>query len=296
VSPVEVQPHSVAEISDIDESGELVILESPEGEDADEETPSAYEVLDHAFVYRGSGHPQASSWIIGTGDRLGIFRLRLVDSAVVECGQTEFRGNFAIHFVSGPDQTDLPPVIYELSFIARRRGQIADRWSYELSARQGLSTDFRVSLRSAWRFPAHAVLYYEATEFLNLVLGIDFPHRDDVDLLPVAGLVLRPHPNVRLDAVFPQPRVVFRTNEKVATYIGADFSGDMWAVGRDRNRADVATYHDFRVTLGTQSGTENGFVTITEIGYVFDRRLQYRSGDGDYKPLDTAVFRHVILY
>jgi hypothetical protein len=277
--------------------GNPVVLEPPDSTGSVDSTCPAADPLDLRFSYQGSGVPRPTSWIVGSSDRLGIFSLSALDGNIVSLGRQDVLGNLVIHFVSGPDQTDLPPQLFDVGIGLRRRAVLfGERLAVDLSARPGLYTDFKVSLQEAWRCPAHGVLYYQATEFLQWVLGVDFPHRDDLTVLPVAGVVLRPMPELRLDVVFPQPRVVLRWNEKRTAYVAADFTGDMWAIERAFFEEDVATYRDFRLVLGVQSADCAGPTTYTEIGYVFDRRLEYRSGVGDYKPLDTVIWRTVTLY
>jgi hypothetical protein len=56
----------------------------------------------------------------------------------------------------------------------------------------------------------------------------------------------------------------------------------------------VATYRDYRISLGLQGETSNA--EFTEIGLIFGRHLEYRSGTPSYDPLNTTILRHVVCY
>jgi hypothetical protein len=70
--------------------------------------------------------------------------------------------------------------------------------------------------------------------------------------------------------------------------------GGTWAIQRADTTNDVATYRDYRISLGLQGETSNA--EFTEIGLIFGRHLEYRSGTPSYDPLNTTILRHVVCY
>lgn len=126
---------------------------------------------------------------------------------------------------------------------------------------------------------------------------MDYLDRGDVKLLPVFGLIALPGENVRLELVFPRPRVVFQLNDRNQLYVSGELGGGTWAIERATGDDDLATYRDLRLCIGLQHlDDENGGCSSIEIGYLFDRRLEYASGQGDYSPADTAMIRLVRSY
>jgi hypothetical protein len=168
--------------------------------------------------------------------------------------------------------------------------------AYEVALRAGFFSDFVGSARDGLRFPAHAILFYQVSETRQFVCGIDFLHRDDIPVLPILGAAFRPHPKLWLEAVFPKPRIAVQIGPHRWWYVAAEMGGGQWAIERVWRENDVVTYRDFRVLLGVQQDHVEGYLAFLEMGLVFNRQLEYRSGIGDYQPLDTGFVRGVIRY
>jgi hypothetical protein len=129
------------------------------------------------------------------------------------------------------------------------------------------------------------------------VLGVEYLDRDDISLLPVAGIVFKPADHVRLDAVFPRPRLAVQVMDSDRwIYVAGELGGGTWAVERVDLTSDNATYRDLRMILGVEQRPDIGRTSSLEIGYVFDRELSYRSGIGDYAPADAFMLRTVARY
>jgi len=248
------------------------------------------------YSYYGSGFsPGASSWMPGSGDRMGILTFAFDGIDPPEEGKTTWGLAADWHLVSGPRQTDMPPQLWDFMVQVGRRGRLDDFWSYDIAVRPGWFSDFKASAREGFRVPAHGVVYYTPSDTFQLLAGIDYLDRDDIAALPVAGVIFKPHPDIRLDAVFPRPRIAVRGGERQRwVYLGAEMGGGMWAIERADLRGDVVTYRDYRVNLGLQlDGEKADFV---EISYVFARHLEYRSGTPSYDALDTTLLRFVNCY
>ena len=59
---------------------------------------------------------------------------------------------------------------------------------------------------------------------------------------------------------------------------------------------DLATYHDLRVCIGLEYAETDKTWTAFEIGYLFDRRLEYSSGIGNMPLNDAVMFRLVTWF
>lgn len=234
----------------------------------------------------------STEWIIGSGDQFGMFSFNWdhYQGAGVESG---FGLGFQFHLLSGPIQTDMPPRLYDFSISYQRREQLGV-FSYDVAGSVMASSDFEGNSRDGIRFPGHAVGFLSLGPNADLVFGIDYLDRGDVKLLPVGGLILVPHPDVRLEVVFPRPRAVFRLTGEHQLYVSGELGGSSWAIERAGTLVDdLATYRDLRLCLGIQTVNDDNNRTAVEIGYLFDRRLEYSSGSGDFFPGDTAMIRFV---
>lgn len=234
----------------------------------------------------------STEWIIGSGDQFGMFSFNWdhYQGAGVEQG---FGLGFQFHLVSGPIQTDMPARLYDFSVSYQRREQLGV-FSYDVAGSVMASSDFEGNSRDGIRFPGHAVGFLSLGPNTDLVFGIDYLDRGDIKLLPVGGLIMVPHPDVRLEVVFPRPRAVFRLTGKHQLYVSGELGGSSWAIERAVTMVDdLATYRDLRLCIGLQEIDDDNDRTAIEIGYLFDRRLEYSSGSGNFFPGDTAMIRFV---
>lgn len=260
---------------------------------------------------------QSSSldWIIGNGDQFGMFSWNTdhYQRAGVESG-LGFGLDF--HFVSGPTQTEMPPRLYDFSVAYQCRQQHGP-FAYDVAASVMASSDFEGSARQGIRYPAHAIGFLQMRPSAQLVFGVDYLDRGDLKLLPVAGLIWIPRDDMRFEIVFPRPRVTFALPKPAAAegdawgdgsrisrrgsrehwlYIAGDLGGGTWAVERDRTRDDLATYRDLQCRIGLECVEREGLRSAIEIAYLFDRRLEFTSGDGDMRLDDTAMIRLIHHY
>jgi hypothetical protein len=234
----------------------------------------------------------STEWMIGSGDQFGMFSFNWdhYKGAGVENG---FGLGFQFHLLSGPIETDMPARLYDFSISYQHRERLGV-FSYDVAGAVVASSDFEGSSREGIRFPGHVVGFLSLGLSTELVFGIDYLDRGDVKLLPVGGLIMVPHPDVRLEVVFPRPRAVFRLTGEHQLYVSGELGGSSWAIERAGTMVDdLATYRDLRLCIGIQTVDEDNDRTAVEIGYLFDRRLEYTSGSGDFFPGDTAMIRFV---
>ncbi len=238
-------------------------------------------------------HSSATEWIIGDGDQFGMFSL----------GSPHYQSQGAnsgigvgmqFHWLAGPERIDLPPRVFDLSIGSQKRELLGD-FGYDVAVSVMASSDFEGSSREGIRFPSHAVGFLRLGPATELVFGADYLDRGDIKILPVGGLIVMPHPQVRFELVFPRPRMVFQLTDKNRLAISGELGGGTWAIERDTLVDDLVTYRDLRLSVGLERITDEGHVSAFEIAYLFDRRLEYASGF-DYAPNDTIMLRWVDSY
>lgn len=226
-----------------------------------------------------------TTWLFGNEDDLGMFSLRSYPT--LDLGESgALTTGIGIHFLTGPVRTDLPPRLFDFDLAYHTRWSMAEKLMMDVKWGVGAYSDFEGSAREGVRQFGHAVGYFEVSPWLVTVLGVDVLGRDDYNVLPVGGLVIRPTENSQFELVFPKPRVLFRTSSTSAVYVSGELGGGTWAIERVGGIDDVATYKDLRILLGAISYDDDDDTSL-EFGWAFDRRLSYRSGLGDYQP-DSA--------
>lgn len=200
-----------------------------------------------------------------------------------------------IHFLSGPNSVAIPPRLYDFSLGYQKRGRISDVMSYDLATTIGLFSDFEDSAKDGVRYPGHAVGMLHMKPEFDLVFGVDYLSRDDIKLLPVAGVSWRPQgiPDMRFDLVFPRPRIDYSIDNQSKVYLAGRLGGGTWDIEFPNNDNDVMTYRDLQVLCGFERRNSEGHLACVEFGFVFDRRLEFRTLSQPTEFDDAFVLRLV---
>ena len=221
---------------------------------------------------------ESLSYLPGDGDNFGW--LSFESSPYVARGyRSGLTTAFNMHLLSGPNAFPLPPRLYDFSLGYQRRARPLDILSYDLAFSVGVFSDFEDSARDGIRFPGHAVGMLHLKPELDMVFGIDYLSRDDVKLLPVGGLSWRPQamPDMRFDLIFPRPRIDYSIDNQSRLYLAGRLGGGTWDIEFPTNDNDVMTYRDLQLLLGFERKTLDGDISSIEFGFVFDRRVGFRT-------------------
>lgn len=289
-SPAVVTPSAIDAMPSIaSASSEDATIQTAAADGEQEKAPEPRLRLHDFWGYRANECNM--SWTIGDGDQFGSFWLG-PDPYLAAGINSGITAGFGIGFLAGPERTDMPPRLFDFSL----GYQIRDVWgdlSYDVSAAVLAASDFEGSSRDGIRFPAHAVGYVPLTPGTDLVLGVDYLDREDIRMLPVAGLLLRPDPDVRLELVFPRPRLELQLTAEKRCYLFGGLGGGTWAVERDSELDDLASLYELQLGIGLSDRADSGEWSSLEFIYLFDRRLEYESGVGDYDIGPTLMIRTV---
>jgi hypothetical protein len=233
-------------------------------------------------------------WIPGNGDQFGILSLEW--DRYVKSGVNNGLGiGLGFHWFSGPVQTDMPPRVYDFSIGYQLRKQLGPV-AFDVATSVLAASDFNGNAHKGILFPSHGVVFLSFRPEFDLVFGVDYLDRGDVKLLPVAGLIWKPNPGMRIELVFPLPRAVYQLTERYRIYLEGDLGGGTWAIQRATLLDDLATYRDIRICLGVEHVENDGERTAFEVGYLFDRRLEYTSGIGNMNLNDSFILRLVTRF
>ena len=251
------------------------------------------------------------AWIAGANDRLGMIELLFNPPSRVWYDPTRpvtttfVDIEWGARWLTGPDVTDLPPQLFNIGINVGDRFQFNDAISVDVMLSPSWYTDFSNKGVQAFRMPWHLVTYYKIEKDWYWATGVTDLARDDIKYLPVLGAVYAPKEgDVRLDLVFPRPKISrkFAQIQNVENgltsngnsywlTLSGELGGGSWAISRENRAYDVTTYRDYRLVAGLESHRTDHQITRLEVGWIFDRSVQYRSNMGNYNPSDTFMIR-----
>lgn len=217
------------------------------------------------------------SWIPGGGQDFGWFSM-MTSTYEPRGKQTGFGGMINIHWLGGPYTSPLPSRVYDFGIGFQTRDSLSDRFSYDLSTSIGAYSDFEDSARDGIRLPSHAVGMIHVDSSTDIVFGLDYLDRDDYPLLPVFGVSLYnlDVPGLRMDLIFPRPRIEYALSPVARGYISGELGGGTWDIEFPDETNKVMTYRDFRLLVGFEKAHDKSLGAI-EFGYVFGRKLEFRN-------------------
>lgn len=244
-------------------------------------------------------HRDATTWLVGNGDDFGFFSLESISTLQINQMDGWFSG-YAAHFLSGPVQTDMPPRLFELFVGYRMIKDVNIFLTYDLTVSGGIYTDFEGHAHQGWQLRGLGLAKLHVSHSTDFVVGVAYLDRDNLRMLPVGGLVINVNRFTRLELVYPEPRLTtgltYGNSGQGEIYVRGQFGGGSWAIERDSLASDIATYDDYRIFLGISGENDEGQSTFFEVGYVFDRSLEYRSGIGNLSLGDRMMLRSGVRY
>jgi len=200
--------------------------------------------------------------------------------------------------VLGVGTLDMPSELYDATVEVRHLRPMGDRWTLDVAAPPGVHGNTDTSEREV-RLQGRAIGIYQWRPDTKAVLGVMYLDREDISLLPAAGFIWTPTDYLKLDLLFPKPRIALRSycdcHSVWWLYVGGELGGGSWGVTRAGGAGDVATLRDYRLLVGMERKAE--LVTLRlEWGYAFSRELEYASGIGDVSLGNAGFVRGVISY
>ena len=218
--------------------------------------------------------------------------------------------SFSLHLWDGPQSStgaDLPSSAYSGFIDVGWNSDPNQIFSTELGVRVGAFTDFDTFNSDSIRVLGKALANFRLTPNSTLKGGVYYLDRNSVKLVPAGGLLYQPNPYTRLDIFFPQPKLAqyWRTigTRDVWWYIAGDYGGGSWTIRRDGGKGeDSVDINELRALAGFEwgqsdkirAGRRTGFF---EVGYAFERELEYRRNPADDIDLDDGIiFRLGIGY
>ena len=258
------------------------------------------EVAQQRSIYLQSTFSRGT-WLFGGDDKLGMFDVYVQGTfQSTKLPGFAFTPYFQAYFLDGPISTDLPPRLYLVAGEFRQFIPVGQNLIFDIWVAPGVFSDFEAGTSDAFRFQAKVVAMYQWSPFSQFLLGFLYLDREDVKALPIAGWIYVPNDEFRLELVFPRPKIAFRLSQRDNYarwfYIAGEFGGDSFAIERANGMTDTMAYRDLRLIFGFEQKYVNGRSFLLEAGYIFDRKVEYDSGIGDFDPGSTGMLRAGLIY
>jgi hypothetical protein len=175
---------------------------------------------------------------------------------------------------------DVPSTLYETGVKAFWRRPVNDRFSTIFLLTPSVRSDFQTSDRAFRLFGLGLLTWQWIPDRLSISGGAMYTGREDYPVLPAMGLLWTPTSDWRFDVQFPSPRISYRLAKNGATsetwaYLAGVFGGNTWAVTRANGTPDMLTLRDLRLVSGVEHQLAGNRGIFGEVGYVFDRSMEY---------------------
>jgi hypothetical protein len=209
-----------------------------------------------------------------------------------------------VYFLSNPSDpvsgTRLQPELYDVFLDAAWNPRVNEWFSGELGFRVGVYSDFQQFIDQSIRYTGHGLAVLAFSPSIQIKAGVVYLDRVYIKLLPAGGIVWTPNKDVRLDILFPNPKLARRLTTVGTTdwwlYLRGEYGGDSWTTSAPpfMPQYQKIDYNDIRVALGTEFIRRGGLNGEIEVGCAFNREFRF-SPTGNPYILDTTMFLHAAL-
>ena len=186
-----------------------------------------------------------------------------------------------LHLWNGPGTLDLPPRVYDLYLDLSWRFFSRDWWGLAGGITPGFYGDFARLGGNAFQLTGWLMGDWTLSERWSLVAGLAYVRQLDSHLLPIGGAIWRPNDDLRVDLLFPRPRVAWRwfetPEQDVWLYLAGIYGGGAWSVDDGAGSSVLVQYSDLRLTFGAEIASPRGRITTWEAGLAFSRDISVES-------------------
>ena len=210
---------------------------------------------------------------------------------------------FRARYFDGPAGAGAPPLpahIYDAFLELRWLAKINDRVGVEVGATPGVYSDFEQWNSDAWRIKARAGVLYQYKPDKNVVFGIRYLDRPDIDWLPVGGVIWIPTDDWRYEIVFPQSKIARRLSYGPDwdnwCYVAIEWTGGSNSFELVPGVQDQLTFRDIRARIGVERKRDGGGGFQLDVGYVFARKYEFSGGLPIYEPDGTLMVQGGLSY
>jgi len=174
---------------------------------------------------------------------------------------------------------------------------VKDKFTLTLGASALYSGDFRAKASDSLRFPVHVAGMWNFNPRTKIVFGVAYSDRkDSFNWFPMAGLIWTPNDDLSVELIVPRLRVAQRVHWFGSTagedwlYTAFEFGSGSWGYEIIPGISSRFEYRDLRLLLGYERRTQFGMTLGLEIGYMFDRHMEFE-GFGKTDRSDSVFLR-----
>ncbi|MEM6331039.1 MAG: DUF6268 family outer membrane beta-barrel protein [Planctomycetota bacterium] len=210
---------------------------------------------------------------------------------------------YRLLLLDGPDFTDVPPRVHEAEVGLSHFRRISERWMFNSAVTLGAyADDHSFDSSDAFRVTGRALGIYDITSRWKGVVGVVYLNRAGLSVVPAAGLTYDSGA-FKMDLIFPRPRLAWLLPGSTPTagdqrwfYVQGEIGGNIWAVQRASGAGDALSYGDARVLIGYERKLLAGVTRRVELGYIFNRELEFDSEGSVSEIDDTLLLRTGVTY
>jgi hypothetical protein len=210
---------------------------------------------------------------------------------------------FGAHLLDNEDALDVPSELYDAAVEFRHMRKFGGGpWAMDAAVTVGYYSDFEQGDDEAVRVSGRALGVYEPSPTTKWLFGAAYLNRAGASVLPVAGVIYEPRPDMRWELIFPKPRFAWQLRHSQPgderwAYVAGEFGGGIWSITRpSTGQLDLLSYSDWRLLVGFERKVTHGLTRRFEFGYVFNRELEYDSGTPEVALDDTLFVRAGLTY
>jgi hypothetical protein len=199
------------------------------------------------------------------------------------------------------NRPDLPSSVVDLYVDFSWRPRLAEWLFVDLKITPGFYSDLHNTSGDAFRMRGHGMAIVALSEKFQIMLGAAYVNRYNFKIVPIGGFRWLPDEDTEIRLLVPAPKISRRIanygDAKISVYLSGDYGGGFYAVRRDSGQDDVIDYSDFRLLTGVEAELPGERRWYAEVGYVFNRRIDYVSlNPTTIRPTDTVLLRMGIAY
>ncbi len=211
---------------------------------------------------------------------------------------------FVFDFWNGPEAStgfELPSKAYTIYISGNYISNPQNRFGTDLNFTAGMYTDFDNVSSDSLRLTGTFLGWSKINSYTTAKFGAAYFDRLDVKVLPAFGVFIAPNPDLRFDIFFPRPklaqRLPSRWNLDLWVYTGGEYGGGQWAIERPIVGDDEVDISDVRAFIGIEWIGQRQNTGFIEVGYVFNRKLMFRSERPNFLDLkDTIMLRTGVAF
>ena len=212
-------------------------------------------------------------------------------------------GGAGLTMLYAPARYNLPEDLFDFTLGAAWIRPVNERWTLRWMLQGALASDLKNTTIQAWQIRGGGFAMYSRREELQWAFGVMVTGRENIPVLPAAGVIWEPSPKVRWNLMLPNPRLMFlvaeRGKQQDWLYFGGGFAGGTWAYEDTLGNDDRLTYSEWRITLGWEHSQKRtpgifrppGTSTVAELGYVLGREFEFDSARPKLFVGDTLLLR-----